>query len=142
LRMATCGGAAAHRLSGQIGVLRAGAKGDVILLDPRASAVAAGRDPTVNLVMRETGASVHTVLVGGEIVVRDGQCVRIDEGDLLARLGRRAEQLRPEVERRQEEMRSRYGPSVEAMYQEVMSSLGNDTRFSGPASRRRTPTAN
>ncbi|HVI84567.1 MAG TPA: amidohydrolase family protein [bacterium] len=142
LRMATCGGAAAHRLSGQIGVLRAGAKGDVILLDPRASAVAAGRDPALNLVMRETGASVHTVLVGGEIVVRDGRCVRIDEADLLSRLGRRAEQLRPEVERRQEEMRSRYGPSVEAMYQEVMSSLGNDTRFSGPASRRRTPTAN
>jgi len=85
---------------------------------------------------------VHTVLVGGEIVVRDGQCVRIDEGDLLARLGRRAEQLRPEVERRQEEMRSRYGPSVEAMYQEVMSSLGDDTRFSGPASRWRTSTAN
>jgi 5-methylthioadenosine/S-adenosylhomocysteine deaminase len=142
LQMATGGGAAAHRLSGQIGVLRAGAKGDVILLDPRASAVGAGRDPAVNLVMRETGASVHTVLVGGKIVVRDGQCVMIDEADLLSRLGRRSEQLRPELERRQAEMRSRYGPAVEAMYQEVMSSLGDDTRFSRPASRWRTPTAN
>jgi 5-methylthioadenosine/S-adenosylhomocysteine deaminase len=37
-----------------------------------------------HLVMYETGAAVDTVLVAGEIVVRNGQCTRVDESELLA----------------------------------------------------------
>jgi 5-methylthioadenosine/S-adenosylhomocysteine deaminase len=83
MRMATAHGGAVLGAPGQLGVIRVGAHADLAIIDLTKPAYRPLGDIWNHLVMYETGASVHTVLVGGEIVLRDGQCTRVNEGDLL-----------------------------------------------------------
>jgi hypothetical protein len=50
--------------------------------------------------MFENGANVRTVLVEGEVVVREGRCVRINEADVL----REAQALASELGRADDEV--------------------------------------
>jgi cytosine/adenosine deaminase-related metal-dependent hydrolase len=132
VRMATAGGAAVHGLTGQIGVLRPGARADLVLLDARGHALAGADDVALALATRETGGSVRTVLVAGEVVVRDGRSTRLDEEALITRFLRRRAALRPLIARRQEEILGAYGPYIEAIYRAVMRDLGGDVRVARP----------
>jgi 5-methylthioadenosine/S-adenosylhomocysteine deaminase len=82
--MATVGGARALRLAGQLGVVRPGALADLTLLDLTTAAFTPLNDPFQHLVYAETGSSVRTVLVNGQVVVEEGRLVTVDEGALLA----------------------------------------------------------
>ena len=86
LEMATANGAYASWFGDRIGALEPGKRADMTLvdmrnieepfLDPRVSVVDA-------LVHRARGIDVDTVLVDGEVILRDGQLTRVDKGDLF-----------------------------------------------------------
>ncbi len=84
LEMATINGAKALGLEAEIGSLRAGKRADLIILDagglhmtPRARG---GHDNLATLLVYAAhGSDVETVLVDGEIVVKERKLVRVDE---------------------------------------------------------------
>lgn len=84
LRMATANGAAVIGQADTLGAVRPGAAADLAIIDLTRPAHRPRGDLWNHLVMYETGANVDTVLVGGEIVVRQGRCTRVNEADLLA----------------------------------------------------------
>jgi len=43
-------------------------------------------DPTVTLLTQATSRTVEAVVVGGEVVVENGRCTRVDEEDLIRRM--------------------------------------------------------
>ena len=92
LAMATTGGAKALGL--QSGRIAPGHLADICILKPGTRMWPAA-DLVQALVYSENGSSVHTVLVGGQIVLENGQSPRIDE----AALGRQAGELAERVER-------------------------------------------
>lgn len=83
LRLATMGGAALLGRTSELGSLEIGKAADVILVDvsgiDRAGALA---DPLAAVVFTGIGQRVHASIVNGEIVVRDGKLVRIDEAEI------------------------------------------------------------
>jgi 5-methylthioadenosine/S-adenosylhomocysteine deaminase len=84
MRMAASHGGAVLGEPGNLGVIRAGAHADLAIIDLTKPTYRPLGDIWNHLVMYETGASVDTVLVAGEIVVRNGRCTRLNEDDLLA----------------------------------------------------------
>jgi len=84
VRMATTNGARVLGQPAGLGVIRVGANADFTIIDLTRQSCRPFGDIWNHLVMYETGAAVDTVVVAGEIVVRNGQCTRINEADLLA----------------------------------------------------------
>jgi 5-methylthioadenosine/S-adenosylhomocysteine deaminase len=84
LRMATANGAAVLGEPGALGVIHVGAHADLAIIDLSKPAYRPLGDIWNHLVMYETGENVDTVLVGGEIVYRNGRCSKVDEEELLA----------------------------------------------------------
>jgi 5-methylthioadenosine/S-adenosylhomocysteine deaminase len=84
LRMATQNGGAVLGEPGSLGVIKVGAHADLTIIDLSKPAYRPLGDIWNHLVMYETGEGVDTVLVGGEIVYRDGRCTKVNEDDLLA----------------------------------------------------------
>ena len=93
LELATRGGAACLGRAGEIGVIAEGANADLALWSidglPFAGAVS---DP-IEAWLRCGPAAVHTVLVGGEELVRGGELHGVDIGDLVHRHGAVARRL-------------------------------------------------
>ncbi len=85
LAMATTGGGRALGVEG-LGTLAPGSPADVALLDQGAIGLAGAHDLETALVLSETGAGVRHVIVGGEVVVRDGRPARFDLDEVLAAL--------------------------------------------------------
>jgi cytosine/adenosine deaminase-related metal-dependent hydrolase len=82
-KMCLQGGAAA--LGQALGSLEPGSVADIAILDPERH-VAIDRDSLVaSLVLAEHGESVHTVIVGGEIVVSEGRSTRVNAAEATRR---------------------------------------------------------
>ena len=81
--LATRAGAAVVGIAGEIGEIEPGARADLALVDTSGIAWRPRGDVYQHLVMYEQGADVRTVLVEGEVVLRDGRCVRVDEAAVL-----------------------------------------------------------
>ncbi len=87
LEMATVNGARALGLGAEVGALRAGMRADLIILDanglhltPRARG---GHDNLATLLVYAAhGGDVETVLVDGEVVVRERKLMRVDEAEV------------------------------------------------------------
>ena len=83
LRMATINGAKAiPGWRGKIGAIRTGYHADLVIIKPHLR-LHPLNDVIQQLVYCEGGESVDTVLVDGEIVVRDGRLTRVDEDALI-----------------------------------------------------------
>lgn len=82
LDMATAGGAAALQAP-LLGRIAPGCDADVVLYDLARPRWTPCNDPAQQLVFGETGDSVHTVIVGGRVVVEDGRVLGVDEEQLL-----------------------------------------------------------
>jgi 5-methylthioadenosine/S-adenosylhomocysteine deaminase len=78
------GGARALRQEGRIGQLAVGAEADIILLDLDTAAFTPLNDLGRQLVYCENGSSVRLTMVAGEIVMRDGVLLNIDEKAIRA----------------------------------------------------------
>ncbi len=83
-RWATANGAAALGMSGEVGAIRAGAKADLVLLDPHAPNLCPAVDGIGIVVHSASGANVDTVVVDGRVLLRDGRALHVD-GDAIVR---------------------------------------------------------
>ena len=91
LRLCYEGGAAIMRRD--LGAIRPGADADIVILGGRDVFLRPRDQLLTSLVLGETGASVRTVIVGGEVVIEDGRSTRVDEAalrDEVARIVARA----------------------------------------------------
>ncbi|WP_410791513.1 amidohydrolase [Kribbella sp. C-35] len=84
LRLATRGSAAAAGLKDQVGVLEPGRQADIALVDLTAPHNQPIHDPRAALVYSVRASDVVTVLVAGQIVVRDRQLTTMDLTEVLA----------------------------------------------------------
>ena len=83
LDMATVAGAAAMQCDGSLGRIAAGQSADLVLYDLGKPRWTPCNEPAQQLVFAETGDSVHTVLVGGRVVVERGRVIGVDIDALL-----------------------------------------------------------
>lgn len=83
IRMATVNGGPVLGEPG-LGTIRVGAPADLAILDLTTPVYRPRGDLWNHLAFYETGASVDTVLVGGEVVLRRGRCTRVNEDDVFA----------------------------------------------------------
>jgi 5-methylthioadenosine/S-adenosylhomocysteine deaminase len=86
LECATIKGAKSALLGHQTGSLEAGKKADLVILDLNTAPFTPRNDLRNHLVYCENGSSIETVMVNGEIVVKDGKLVKVNESDLLGEL--------------------------------------------------------
>ena len=104
LRMATEHGAHTTPFGAMIGTIEPGRAADLVLVDWRQIAFPyLDRDvPVVDAVVQRARTSgVQTVVVGGEVILRDGKFTRIDKEEALKELAARLNvPLRPAEERR------------------------------------------
>ncbi|TDD30123.1 amidohydrolase [Kribbella turkmenica] len=84
LRLATRGGAAAAGLADQVGALEPGRQADIALVDLFGPHCRPIHDPRAALVYSVRSSDVVTVLVAGEVVVRDRRLTTLDLGEVLA----------------------------------------------------------
>ena len=84
-QLATVGGARAAGDAGGLGRIVPGARADLVLLDLASHVFTPLNDPLRQLALGSTTSAVHSVLVGGRWVVRNGQVTTVDEADVLAR---------------------------------------------------------
>lgn len=89
ITMATSGGAHALGVPG-LGTLEVGAPADLALVDRRGPGLAGARDLEAALVWSASGRDVRHVLVGGELVVRDGRPTRFDLDEVHAQIADQA----------------------------------------------------
>jgi 5-methylthioadenosine/S-adenosylhomocysteine deaminase len=85
LDMATRGSAKVLGLEGQVGVLGAGLKADVVVLDLDQPHLTPLYDPYSHLVYAAGGGDVQTVVVHGQVVVQDRQVLSFDLEETLAK---------------------------------------------------------
>ena len=84
LRMATAAGAAALGLSSVCGTIEVGKRADLILLNLETTHVQPINDVFSQIVHCAKASDVQTVMVNGEILLKDRQLIRHDETKLLA----------------------------------------------------------
>ncbi|KAF4632595.1 hypothetical protein G7Y89_g5532 [Cudoniella acicularis] len=92
LEMATINGARALGLEKKIGSLEVGKKADFVVVDPgglhaapfdEGQVLGGGVSPVTAVVYSCTGKDVEMVVVDGEVLVRGGKLVRVDEEEIL-----------------------------------------------------------
>ncbi len=90
---ATCDGARAIGLDGQVGSLAPGKRADFFLLNPFTPKAIPVHDPVATLVYSAGQANVETVVVDGQVVMAGGVFTQLDEDALLREAQRAAQQL-------------------------------------------------
>ena len=92
LELATIGSARAMLMEDEIGSLEAGKRADVILLDLMRPEMVPWHEDNLlaNLVYSGSGNLVHTVLVDGNVVVRGGEVLSMDEQEILREMQKEA----------------------------------------------------
>ena len=98
LRIATVGGADALGLDA--GRLVPGSLADVIVLDTSRAHLTPVHDPRTAVVYAARGGDVTMNIVGGQVIVEDGRCTRVDQDEVIA-----------EASGRSREVISRIGPA-------------------------------
>ena len=93
LRAATEGGAKALGFEGVIGRLSPGYKADMVLLDLSAPHYVPLNDPVNQIVHCEDGTGVHTVIVGGKVLLQAGRFTAFDFDALRAQAATAVQRL-------------------------------------------------
>jgi len=86
----------------ELGKLEPGRLADIVLLDYEKMCypfVDSSHDPIETLLYRGKGSHVHTVMVNGRVVVRDGRVLTIDEESIASRLAEAASRPMTEKEK-------------------------------------------
>ena len=92
LEMATIGGARVMGLEDEIGSLETGKRADLIILEPNLDALPIN-DPVATVVDSLCGRDVETVIVNGQILMRDKQLLTVDEEGLKQQINQRVPQI-------------------------------------------------
>jgi 5-methylthioadenosine/S-adenosylhomocysteine deaminase len=86
LRAATIGGARSAMIHDQVGSIEIGKKADLVIFNTKSINFTPLNDLRNHVVYCENGASITTVIVNGEVVVKDGALARVNETALLDEL--------------------------------------------------------
>jgi cytosine/adenosine deaminase-related metal-dependent hydrolase len=97
-RAATLGGAKAIGLEGEVGAIRPGYRADIVLIDLDMATYRPLNSALRQIVYGETGAGVHTVIVGGNIVVENRRHVAFPSEQLKAESEAALDRLKGEIE--------------------------------------------
>ena len=84
LRIATIGGARAAGLGERTGSLEPGKRADLVVHAADRPELVPRHDPVRNLVYAAGSRTVHTVVIDGRVVLRDGRITGVDEAAALA----------------------------------------------------------
>jgi 5-methylthioadenosine/S-adenosylhomocysteine deaminase len=84
LRMGTLNAAAVAGWPDRLGALAPGWLADVVLMRLEQPALVPLHHPVAQFIYATEGARIETVIVGGEVVLRDGRSMRVDETALYA----------------------------------------------------------
>ena len=95
----TMGGARAIGMGNELGAVEAGRKADLAVYRLDSIPFTPLNNPLGQLVYAEGGANLDTMIVDGEIVMRDGRLTRIDEASLLEEIAAEHTKLLPLLER-------------------------------------------
>jgi 5-methylthioadenosine/S-adenosylhomocysteine deaminase len=98
LRLATIGGARVWHLEDEIGTLTPGKQADIAVIDLRSPHLDGFGDPVAVMVLGAGPADVETVIVGGDIVKRDGKLVGPHVSEALELMHQTRDRLRTESE--------------------------------------------
>jgi 5-methylthioadenosine/S-adenosylhomocysteine deaminase len=98
-RAGTVGGAAALGFEGALGEITEGAIADLATYRLDRIPFVPLNDPRGQLVYNEDGASLETILVEGEVVMREGRLTRVDEAALFSEIAEEHRVLLPLIER-------------------------------------------
>jgi 5-methylthioadenosine/S-adenosylhomocysteine deaminase len=93
LRMATIEGAKALGLDDEIGSIEVGKRADLILLDLDRLHTTPQPDLVSTIVYAACASDVETVVIDGQVVMRDGQLLTLDESEVVARAREEAGRL-------------------------------------------------
>lgn len=93
LTWVTVNAAEALGMGDRIGSLTVGKQADLILVGGRGMSQHPAADPEATLVFQTSASDVETVLVGGEVLKRDGVLVGVDRAGLAADLERSAHEV-------------------------------------------------
>ena len=110
LAMATIHAARALGLEDEIGSLEVGKRADVVLLDLNRAHMVPLHMPLHRAACFANGNDVHTVIVDGEVVLRNRKATRVDEARILAEAHAEAERMFDRVGRR--DLLSEDGPAT------------------------------
>lgn len=94
LRMATVHGAKAIGREGELGVIAPGALADLILVDMRRPYLSPQNDLIANLVYCGKASDVDTVIVDGQVVVKEHQLLTADVQTLCRDAGERVDEIK------------------------------------------------
>ena len=86
VRMATINGAKALQLDHIIGSLEVGKRADLIVLDADSPSLAPSFEPHTTIATCVTRADVRHVLVDGQVVVRNRECLTIDRESAISKV--------------------------------------------------------
>ncbi|MCK4515938.1 MAG: amidohydrolase family protein, partial [Spirochaetaceae bacterium] len=84
LELATIGGAKAVGLEGTIGPIEVGKKADIVVVNLENSHAGPVHRPVSSLVYSAIGSEVETVMVNGELLMKDRRLLTLDEEEILA----------------------------------------------------------
>jgi 5-methylthioadenosine/S-adenosylhomocysteine deaminase len=90
LKLATVGGATAIGAPDLLGALEVGRLADFFLFDAAHLNTTPVHDPISALVYAGTPENVDTVVVGGEVLLDEGRCTKVDEAALVEEMQERA----------------------------------------------------
>lgn len=93
LRLATLGGAEAIRMDREVGSLEVGKSADIAIIGTGAMHMSPAFDPVGAVVLNARPSDIHTVLVNGRVVKRDGALVGVDWPALRTKFMSSAERI-------------------------------------------------
>lgn len=99
LRQAFRGGAAAARLSDQVGSLEVGKKADIVFVANNDFDQYPNFDPVITLAESSVGRDVRTVVIDGRVVLKDGELVTVDLEPMRERVRQQYETIMTRFDR-------------------------------------------
>ncbi|MFW9793063.1 MAG: amidohydrolase, partial [Candidatus Thorarchaeota archaeon] len=93
IEMATLGGAVAMGIDDRVGSLEAGKLADIILVDLQGLSLTPASNPVSNLVYSGSGDAVDTVIINGQILMREKKLLTLDEEQVKTRAMEHATRL-------------------------------------------------
>ena len=93
VEMATINGAKALGLEDRIGSLEVGKKADFVAIDARRIQLQPWFNPVSGVVYTATGRDVDVVVVDGKMLVRNGQLLTMDEGEIVEEAKKRSREV-------------------------------------------------
>jgi 5-methylthioadenosine/S-adenosylhomocysteine deaminase len=125
-RMATWGGATSGLMGGELGRLAAGRKADITLLDRTHWSFVPLHDPVAQLTYSASPDAVRTVIVDGEIIMRDRTIVRVSEERIRETIIEAAERWQRDVKPLAIAAADAISPTMAAAYRDAIHAFDSE----------------